>query len=189
VQVRNQNSPWNPAYALNISPKEYENQVVDWLKASCRTLEKFKVQHLRHLSGPGGDYEFDAVSEFTMFNGARIIVLVECKRYSQPVKRDHVMALWAKLQDVKAQKAMIFATCGFQSGALEYARTYGIAAIAFVEGKFLYETRATTPTPEPATWAKVPKFVGIFMRNDNGSIRCTSLDIEHKDVISEWLNS
>jgi restriction system protein len=189
MQARNQKSPWNPAYPPQLSVEEYENQVIAWLKASGGTLEKFEVQHLRHLSDPGGDYEFDAVAEFTLFKGARIIVLVECKRYSQPVKRDHLMALWAKLQDVRAQKAMMFATCGFQSGALKYARNYGIAAIAFVEGKFLYETRTATPTPELPAWVKVPKFAGIFMRNENGSISCTSIDIEHTNVISEWLNS
>jgi len=189
MQARNQKSSWNPAYPPQLSPEEYEKQVVAWLKASGGILEKFEVQHLRHLSGPGGDYEFDAVSEFTLFKGARIIVLVECKRYSQPVERDHVMTLWAKLQDVKAHKAMMFATCGFQSGALEYATNYGIATIAFVEGKFLYETRAAVPTPEPPAWAKVPKFAGIFMRHENGSVSCTSIDMEHTDVISEWLNS
>ena len=189
MQARNQQSPWNPAYPPQISPEEYEKQVVAWLKAAGRKLEKFELQHRRYLSGSGGDYELDAVSEFTIFNGARIIVLVECKRYSQPVKRYHIMTLWSKLQDVKAQKAMMFATCGFQSGALEYARKYGIATVAFVEGKFLYKTRAANPTPEPLAWAKVPKFVGIFMRNKNGSISCTSIDIEHTDVISDWLNS
>lgn len=189
MQSRNQKSPWNPAYPPQLSPEEYEKQVVAWLKASAAKLEKFELQHRRYLSGSGGDYEFDAVSELTVFNGARIIVLIECKRYSRPVKRDHVITLWAKLQDVKAQKAMMFATCGFQSGAIEYARTYGIATIAFVEGKFLYETRATTSTSKPQAWAKVPKFVGIFMRNKNGSICCTSIDIENTEVIIEWLNS
>jgi restriction system protein len=101
------------------------------LRAAGATLERFHVQHLKHLSGPGGDYEFYAVAEFSILRGARILVLVECKRYSQPVEREKLLALWAKVQDVKAHKAMIFATCGFQSGALEYAKSYGIATIAF----------------------------------------------------------
>jgi len=188
MKARNQKSPWNPAYAPQVSPEEYEKQVVAWLKASDGKLEKFEVQHLRYLSGPGGDYEFDAVSEFTLFKGARVIILVECKRHSRPVERDHVMALWAKLQDVKAHKAMMFATCGFQSGALKYAKNYGIATITFVEGKFLYETRADIPIQESPAWAKVSKFVGIFLRHENRSISSHCIDMEHTDVISSWLN-
>jgi len=189
MKARNPKSPWNPPYPAELSPEEYERQVVSWLRASAGTLESFEVQHLRHLSGVGGDYEFDAVAEFTLLQGARIIVLVECKRYSQPVERDHVLALWAKLQDVRAHKAMMFATCGFQSGALQYARTYGIATVAFVERKFLYETRAAIPTPEPPHWADVPKFAGILMRHENGSITCTSIDVQHTDAISDWLTN
>lgn len=45
---------------------------------------------------------------------------------------------------------MMFATCGFQSGALKYAKAKGIATITFVRGSFLYETRALdTPSVPP----------------------------------------
>jgi hypothetical protein len=47
MQARNQKLPWNPAYPPQVSPGEYEKQVVVWLKASAGTLEKFEVQHLR----------------------------------------------------------------------------------------------------------------------------------------------
>ena len=84
----NPESPWNPARPASLSPKEYEKQVVGWLLAKGHTLERFDVTHLEHLSGAGGDYEFDAVAEFTILSGAHIVVLVECKRYSQPVERE-----------------------------------------------------------------------------------------------------
>jgi hypothetical protein len=60
---RNPKSPWNPATAANISPKDYENQVVAWVRNAGGTLDKFEVGHLRHLNGAGGDYEFDAVAQ------------------------------------------------------------------------------------------------------------------------------
>src|SRR4030095_2662212 len=109
VSKRNPNSPTNPAKPADVSPKEYERQVVNWLRAAGTTLEQFEVQHLKHLGGAGGDYEFDAVAKFTILSGAEVVVLVECKRYSQPVEREKVLSLWAKLQDVKAHKAMMFA--------------------------------------------------------------------------------
>lgn len=185
----NSESPWNRARAAILSPAEYEKQVVAWLRTTGETLEHFEVKHLEHLGGAGGDYEFDAVSEFTILGGARIVVLVECKRYSQPVEREKLLSLWAKLQDVKAHKAMIFATCGFQSGALEYAKSYGIATIAFVEGAFLYETRAAGPAPAPPAWLGLPEYAGIFMSSENGTITCATIDSEHVQALSEWLRA
>ena len=184
---RNPTSPWNPGNAINISPKDYEKQVVEWLKVAGGTLESFEVEHLTHLSGPGGDYEFDAVANFTVLNGAKIIILVECKRYSSPVEREKILALWAKMQDVKAHKAMMFATCGFQSGALEYAKIYGIAAIAFVEGTFTYETRSASQSKAPPPWVNLPNFAGIFMTHDEDTIQCNVIDSKNIDTLKNWL--
>lgn len=189
MSKRNPDSPWNPAKPADISPEEYERQVVAWLRAAGGTLEQFEVQHLKHLGGAGRDYEFDAVAEFTILSGARIVVLVECKRYSRPVEREKLLSLWAKLQDMKAHKAMMFATCGFQSGALEYAMTYGIVTIAFVEGAFLYETRAAGPTMPPPSWAGLPEFAGIFMRRETEKISCSKIDADHIKALSDWLQA
>jgi restriction system protein len=185
----NPESPWNPARPASLSPKEYEKQVVGWLLAKGHTLEHFDVTHLEHLSGAGGDYEFDAVAEFTILSGAHIVVLVECKRYSQPVEREKLLSLWAKLQDVKAHKAMMFATCGFQRGALEYAREYGIATVAFVEGSFLYETRAAGPTVDPPAGLGLPDYAGVFMSSEKGVITCTTIYSDHARAPSEWLRA
>jgi restriction system protein len=184
----NPEMPWNPGTAVEISPQEYERQVVAWLRAAGATLEQFEVKHLHKIGGEGGEYEFDAVAELSLLQGAKIVLLVECKRYSKPVEREKVMALWAKLQDVKAHKAMIFATCGFQSGALEYAQTYGIATIAFLPGKFLYMTKSMENSePEPPPWANLPPYAGIFMRKVDGAINCSTIDSQHIEPLSEWI--
>jgi restriction system protein len=189
VAKRNPKSPWNPATPGDISPDEYERQVVAWLRAAGGTLDHFEVEHLLHLSGAGGDYEFDAVAEFTILNGAQIVVLVECKRYSQPVEREKLLALWAKLQDVKAHKAMMFATCGFQSGALEYAKTYAIATVAFVEGGFLYETKGAGTSMPPPSWVRLPEYAGIFMSQTGSGIQCSTVDLQHTEALAKWLQS
>jgi len=124
-----------------------------------------------------------------MLQGARIVVLVECKRYSQPVEREKLLSLWAKLQDVKAHKAMMFATCGFQSGALDYATAYGIATIAFVNGQFTYETKSIGPAADnpPPPWARIPEYPGIFITRADGTISCSLVDVEHVDAVTAWL--
>lgn len=186
---RNSESPWNPATPADISPKEYEKQVVDWLRAAGGTLDSFEVTPLRHLSGAGGDYEFDVVAQFTILNGARIVVLVECKRYSRPVEREKLLSLWAKLLDVKAQKAMIFTTCGFQSGALEFAKTYGIATVTFVEGSFLYDTKDAGSSGQPPPWANLPDYAGIFISKRDNGISCCTIGLRNIEILSKWLQS
>lgn len=189
MEKGNPKSPWNPAQAADVTPEEYEKQVVSWLKESSNALDRFDIQHLTRLEGSGGDYEFDAVVEFTLFQGAKVTVLVECKRYSRPVEREKVMALWAKLQDVGAHKAMMFATCGYQSGALTYARSRGIATIIFVNGTFLYETLAATPISEPPPWLDLPKFAGILTYEDDGTIHCSQISSDRIEPLSQWLNA
>jgi restriction system protein len=158
------------------------------LRASGQTLEHFEVKHLQHLGGAGGDYEFDAVAEFTILAGARIVVLVECKRYSQPVEREKLLSLWAKLQDVKAHKAMMFATCGFQSGALKYAECYRIATVAFVGGSFLYETRGAGRSAALPRLG-LPGYAGVLMSSESGKITCTNIDSKDGQVLGEWLRA
>ncbi len=83
-------------------------------------------------------------------------MLVECKRHRDPVKRDLVLALHAKLADVGAHKAMMFSTGGFQKGAVEYASEHGIALVVFRAGRATYETRDDGPDRELPSW--VPRF-------------------------------
>jgi hypothetical protein len=189
VPKRNPNPPWNPANPTEILPEEYEKQVFGWLCAAGGILDKFEVKHLRHLSGAGGDYEFDAVAQFTILSGAQIFVLVECKRYGRPVEREKLLSLWAKMQDVKAHKAIIFATCGFQSGTLKYANTYGISTVSFVEGAFLYETRGAGPSGSPPSRDGLPDYAGIFMGQKDGRISCSTIDLKSTEVMSKWLQS
>lgn len=184
----NPGSPWNPRDSVQISPSEYEQQVIAWLRASKSDFDRFTIRHSYHLSGTGGDYEFDGVAEFALFGGARLIVLVECKRCNRPVERDEVMSLWAKLQDVGAHKAMVFSTSGFQSGALEFATSRGIATITFVSGAFQYETRGLGPTSGPPSWVELPKFVGLCVTKEGGVIHCSTIDDEHQPALRTWLN-
>ncbi len=185
----NPQSIWNPNKPVEVTPEEYERQVVSWLQASATSLENFKVEHRKRLVGTGGEYEFDAVAEFVGFHEAKFVVLVECKRYSRPIEREKVMALWAKLQDTGAHKAIMFATCGFQSGALDYARSRGIATITFVQGSFTYGTKSANPVFEPPPWVGLPDFAGLLVEKNEGGICCSTIDDENLDKLRIWLDS
>ena len=90
--------------------------------------------------------------------------------------------------DVKAHKAMVFSTGGFQSGALKYAEVYGIATIAFVDGNFTYNTRSRFPMVRP-THPDLPRFSGLFLTCDDATIHCTLVADDKTAVLSSWLQS
>ncbi len=181
-------SPWNPQKSLMITPKEYEQQVAEWLTCAGASLTQFQISHLAQLSGTGGEYEFDAVSEFSIFEGAQIIVLIECKRYNRPVEREVVLSLHSKLSDVGAHKAMIFSTSGFQRGALEYAAAHGIATITFIDGKSNYHTRSrNTHVSEIPEWIEFPKYAGWFISYSGNSIRSTIIENKELQPIEDWV--
>jgi restriction system protein len=185
----NPDSPWNPARPVEISPEEYELQVVGWLRASAPKLASFIVHHRHPLGGPGGEYTFDAVATFTILNNAQLVVLVECKRLSRPVEREELLALYAKLQEVGAHKAMVFATCGFQSGALDFARAHGIATVIFVAGDFLYMTKGMGRSAAPPPWANLPRFQGIFVSREGSTVHSTTVNHERCDALRNWVQA
>ena len=190
---RNPESPWIPGEPAELTPEEFEKQVVDWLQATGHVLENFKVTHRKNLSGPGGDYEFDAVVECTVLDGAQLTILVECKRHSRPIEREKINSIYGKLRDVEANKAIVISTSGFQSGAIRYATSKKIALVAVVDGSFLYQTRSaessdTSASPPP--WVNLPDFAGIFMESTKvGVISCTVVDMRNAEVLSEWIQS
>lgn len=180
-------TPWNPAIPVEVTPEEYERQVLAWLRKSAGNLENFHASHLHKLEGRGGEYEFDIVVEFSILGGAGIIVLVECKRYIRPVEREKIQVLHAKIQDVGAHKGMIFSTSGFQKGAIDYATEYGIATITFIDGASTFETKGYGPRPSPPPWMNLPRFAGNFLSMGEGNIQTSLVDSSYLDAIKEWL--
>ncbi|KXJ41112.1 MAG: hypothetical protein AXA67_07780 [Methylothermaceae bacteria B42] len=80
---------------------------------------------------------------------------------------------------------MIFATCSFQSGALKFAKIYGIATVAFIEGVFLYKTKDAGPSAPPPSWAGLPDYIGIFMNQENDRISCSTIYLKNTEVLSK----
>lgn len=93
-----------------------------------------------------GTYDFDATVRFR-FGEWDFLVLIEAKRHKNPIKRDLVQILHAKLQSVGAQKAAMISTAPYQAGAVEYAIKHGIALATITEGRFIYHTRSALPGP------------------------------------------
>lgn len=125
---------------FELTPGDYERAVANLVQATGHEVTDFRVQHLDPVEGMDGTYIIDVTARFRLM-GADFLMLFECKRHSSPVKREHVQVLKDKLQSTGAHKGVVVAASGFQRGALEYARTHGIACVRLVDGAWTYESR------------------------------------------------
>lgn len=134
---------------FELSPADYERAVVDLVRAADYEVTDWQVRHLDPVEGVDGTYVIDVTVRFRLL-GADFLMLFECKRHASPVKREDVQVLKDKLRSTGAHKGVVVATSGFQSGALEYARTHRIACVRLADDAWTYETRdRTTAIPQP----------------------------------------
>jgi len=189
IRLNHMTEPWlRGREYLQITPTEFETLVLGWLRNFDRSLTDFTIVHSKLTEGDSGDYEIDVHIEFSVFGGAMITVLVECKRYRNPVKRDVVMLLDAKLRDTGAHKGIVFATSGFQSGAIRYATKRGIAVVDVADGDSNYYVRAEGVTnAKPPPWVDSPDFIGQFMQSvDEKSTSSSVISDSRYDPLVEW---
>ena len=173
----------------DISPAEFEVFVTELLGSVSPLVEGLEVSLHEQVSGVDGAYDFDATVRFSLA-GLQFLVLVEAKRHKNPIKRELVQVLHAKLQSVGAQKAAMIATAPYQRGALEYAKTHGIALVTVTEGRFTFETKARDKPPaisreEAASRYDLPIFVGHAYQPADApaSTSVTLLSVEYPEYV------
>lgn len=179
--------PWEPSNPIDVTPKEYEKQVVSWLTATDGLLADFSVQHLKKISGSSGEYVIDAVARFEIFDGAIITVLIECKRLKRPVERDVVMTLKSKMQESGSHKGIIFSTSGFQRGAIDYAAKHGVALITFNDGRHAYFTRSAEQFSFFHLPRNLPKYAGFWLSPTDRGLDISTISAQNVSKLSEWL--
>ncbi|WP_312246482.1 restriction endonuclease [Stutzerimonas nitrititolerans] len=144
-----------------ITPEKFELQVKSWLESSASRLESFSTEHRKDLKGHDGEYEIDVVARFRAFAGAEFLMIVECKKHKNPIKREVVQAIRQKQLSLGAHKAMVVSTAKFQSGAIEFARNHGVSLVQLISGAAAYIQAAAIkrdlPIPESAE-----DYAGIF---------------------------
>lgn len=118
----------------NISPEEFEIKCLELLKQTkdFEILKDIKVEHNKLYKANDGIYQLDGYIEYMLF-GVKMKIIVECKQYRSPVKRDMVVLLHSKLNSIGANKGILMSTSGFQSGAVEYAKEHGVALLQVID--------------------------------------------------------
>lgn len=145
---------------FDLSPRQFEEDVRRLLDEESVGLSEFRSSHLEMIKGTDGDYVFDVTARFSAL-GANFIVLVECKRQKKPIERAVVELLYDKLRAVGVQKGMIFSTARFQSGAIKFAQTHGIALVLIEDGRTCYKVKGYGGTIQFPPW--IPRTTGLLV--------------------------
>ena len=136
-------------FVASISPTEFEELCFEILKsyAEAEHLSDFSIQHNVFIPADDGTYQIDVYARFIAM-GVEFKVITECKRYSSPVPREKVAVLADKVKSLGAHKGIMISTCGFQSGAYEYAKKHGIALLQIIDKNALHIMNAANPETE-----------------------------------------
>jgi len=144
---------------LDITATEFEYLVREWILKQSGELTSLEVIHNVKLEAYDSTYQIDVLAKFQAFGGAEFTVLIECKKHRHPVEREMVQVLHDKIRSLGAHKGLLFTTSGFQSGAIKYAQTHGIALVSIMEGVATYQTKSAFPVEaKPPAWLNLPKF-------------------------------
>lgn len=153
----------NKSFNTNISATEFEILVRDYLNEIGGDLHKLNIKHNQLIKSYDGNYQIDVYAEFEAFN-TTIKVLIECKKHKSPIKREIVQLLYDKIRATGANKGIIFATSGFQSGAEEFAKKHSIALITIIDGKITCSVKSyhKENLEEFLKFWDIPRFVGEY---------------------------
>ncbi|GDY37088.1 restriction endonuclease [Acidovorax sp. NB1] len=159
----------------SLTAKDFELLVKSWLEAESDDLCDFSASHLESMKGQDGEFTFDVTAKFCIFGGMKVQVVVECKKHSNPIKRELVQVLNEKKRSVGAHKAILVATAPFQSGAIEYAEKNGIGLVQIASSNVLFikaSRNRSAPLPRAIENVALQEpFVGLFYgMNPNGDL-------------------
>ena len=144
-------------FVASISPTEFEELCLEILKgyAEAEHLSDFSIQHNVSIPADDGTYQIDVYARFIAM-GVEFKVIAECKRYSSPVSREKVAVLADKVKSLGAHKGIMISTCGFQSGAYEYAKKHGIALLQVINRNVMHKK------DQSADWPAVGNLLSVW---------------------------
>lgn len=109
-------------------------------------------------------------------------VLVECRSESNPVGGDAVHALGGRVADAAAERAVMFATSGYEADAVREAKARGIPLLAVADGKAAFARSQGGMAGQPPAW--VPEYMAEVVDLDMvGQPRHHLLVADRSDLI------
>ena len=172
-----------------MTPTEFEQYAISVLKAQFQNqeIDNYSFTHNAKKDAHDGTYQIDGEIKISIM-GVEIDIIVECKRYKVPVKREHIQALHDKIRSVGAHKGIFITTSYFQSGALKYAKEHGIALISIIDGKLQYEARSEDWIRNPVipSWVK-PRPFSMAMQTQTTDTSISISYIDDTDALYKFI--
>jgi hypothetical protein len=146
---------------------------------SQENVENIEVKHNQKVKGKAGvRRQIDVLWRFRQA-GIEHLVLVECKNYSDTVELGDIDAFRSVVDDIAGARGIMVTRVGFQSGATEVARHYGIGL------------KLLRP-PEDQDWDGYIRQVNIFIAFKNFDIQkppilALNIPPEFKDQVANAL--
>lgn len=174
---------------------EFEKASLDWVNQRANMYPDAQVDHDITVSTRNGNYQLDGRIRFQAY-GMPFTIIVECKRYSNSVKRDALVVLQDKIQELGAQKGILITTSSFQSGAVQYAKNHGLTLVQLrqkdgdFKEKYFTDFTADFETPIKKDGTAVPLRFPKMLTNPPSDIPLSYVPRdEDKDVILSHLSS
>ncbi|MGU3377366.1 restriction endonuclease [Chryseobacterium sp. M5A1_1a] len=108
---------------------EYQEEVAVFFRNLGANVETNK-----RISGIRGTHDIDVYIEINVL-GQKTIWIAECKLWKTAIPKDKILTLYQIVQDIGADKGLLFSESGFQSGAINSTKQTNILLISIDEMK------------------------------------------------------
>ena len=127
---------------LESKGKYYEN-AIEYLTNTIlnKGFPIVKIEKNSKIVGRSGvSHEIDILIKYMILNEERLAI-IECKNFHKDkVKKSDILILNSLVNDIPFSHGIIISASGFQTGALDYAKSYGIETISYNESKIVLES-------------------------------------------------
>lgn len=171
--------------SMDMTPEEFEKYTLQLLKENIKNLENVYLEHNVSVNAYDGTYQIDGRISYSLC-GCDYITLVECKKYSGPIKRIEIQVLHDKIRSIGAHKGIFVTTSYYQSGAYDYAKAHGIALLTITDGKLNYEIRIQGEIKDYMYPSDLPKYMTIMQEKISENIISCKV-IDDSDYVREFL--
>ena len=147
----------------SLLPHEVEIFVTRELRKAGLAPSGMKVRDRVLAAGKTDDYLVELGCSLRVGDDDRY-VLIECRNQPAPVDTSAIEALHTKVQQAKAQYAMMFSTTGFDADAVRAARGLGMPLLTVADGKTAFARSPWGMAGDPPAW--VPEYMAELVGLD-----------------------
>lgn len=170
-----------------LTPDYFEILVVRELRKVGFDVGAVRIHRRSELPEPDQGFVLELLVPLS-WSGSTWRALVACRRQSVPVKRDVIESLTARLHEVAADVALLFAASDFAPDAVSASQEAGVALLRVVDGRSAFDLSGWG-TPGASSYpAWLPAYLAQLVDRDVASQpRARLLEAGRADMILECL--